>query len=198
MQTLKELLLTGDGLNPGVLVRETSASGVSMKILGFAEKGIFGTVQVAGRLPGEKLYFAGSHDCLLRQGQNNFSDFEFMFPFDELRELVAGAPVLNLLDRNATLIHSYYWNLNTSMVVGCYITGKVCASWCIIGFRFSDQTTVHSSLNGPADGSKDISFYDFACPDFFTRVRNLSKFSFTKILEFIKFKSFNRIGRIFC
>ncbi len=85
------------GLNFGVIYLETGEEGVELNILGLMERGKFGTVHLAGRLPGESFYCAGPIERPVFRGLVKAADLQFMFPFDESLPEQSGSVVLDIL-----------------------------------------------------------------------------------------------------
>jgi hypothetical protein len=65
----------------GVLVVETPKKGVPLNFVGLMEPGEFGTLDLLGREPDEKFYFAALPEGLTLRGRINLYDTEIMYPF---------------------------------------------------------------------------------------------------------------------
>ena len=80
---IENLTFGENGLNFGVLVLESGEQGVPLNIKGLMEPGVYGRLELLGKTPQEKFYFAGPYNRPLMRGRINLHDFKFMFPFDE-------------------------------------------------------------------------------------------------------------------
>jgi len=94
---IESLTLADFGLNVGVLVLETSEEGVPLNFIGLMEPNKFGNLELIGREPGEKFYFAGLPDGFTLRGTVNLHDADIMYPFYESGKR-PGSKILEFLE----------------------------------------------------------------------------------------------------
>jgi hypothetical protein len=83
---IENMVLGSSGINFGVVTLETPEQGVPLNITGLMEPDNFGYLELSGRAPDEKFYFAGPSDRPLLRGTVCLHNTEVMYPFYETGE----------------------------------------------------------------------------------------------------------------
>ena len=82
---LQNIRLGGSDVHMGVLVFETPEKGVPLNFIGLMEPNEFAQLELKGKVPNEKFYFASLGSALTLRGRINIHNGKIMFPFYEGR-----------------------------------------------------------------------------------------------------------------